>query len=178
MNTKEYKQHYMNYREANIDEHRMICKQIRGKSILNICFIAPAIFVGINGIAVSIYMMIAFGDNREVFVVFSLLLVMSAVEVMVISYLLMNRLVTRISYINKHMYSVADCSVVDREMSKEAGHSCCFVTVSFPDGYEQNVMVSSRVYNLAVNGKRALIVRYDVPEGKRIKLPFEIAILD
>lgn len=168
----------MIYREANIDEHRVICKQIRSKSILNICFIVPAILVGIFGIAVSIYMIIALGDNKKVFVVFSLLLVMCAVEVAVILYLLMKGLVKRISYINKHMYSVADCSVVGREMRKESEHYHCFVTVRFPDGNEQNVMVSSRGYDLAVNGKRALLVRYDVPEGKRIKLPFEIAVLD
>lgn len=37
-------------------------------------------------------------------------------------------------------------------------------------------MVSSKVYALAENGKRTLLIKYDEPEGKE-KLPFEIVVL-
>lgn len=37
-------------------------------------------------------------------------------------------------------------------------------------------MVSQKVYDLAENGKRALLIKYDEPEGKE-KLPFEVVVL-
>ena len=56
-------------------------------------------------------------------------------------------------------------------------HVHCFVTVAFPNGNTLTVNVPAKVYSLAENGKKALVLEYDEQEGRKDKLPFEIAVL-
>lgn len=164
----------MNYRKASSDEHITICKQVRSQSVLAICLMAPVIPFVVLALCLSINMMVRQNYDKAAFIVSTVLLVVFAVVVAVFMISLISGFVKRISCINKHKYSVTDCVVADRTQRINPRHNHCFVTVSFPDGKEQQAMVSVKVFSLAEKGRRALLLKYDEPEGK---LPFEIAVL-
>ena len=166
----------MNYREANNDEHNIICKQVRSQSVLTVCLSAPIIPFAFFASCLSINMMIRQRYDKAAFVISIVMLVVFFVAVVVAMIWLMSGFIKRISCINKQNYSVADCVVAGRKLTTNPKHNHSFVTVSFPDGSTQQAMVSSKVYALAETGKRALLIKYDEPEGKK-KLPFEIVVL-
>ena len=166
----------MNYRKANSDEHNIICKQVRSQSVLAVCLSAPVIPVVILAACLSVNMMIRQRYDRSVFVVSTLMLVMLVIATAIFMIAFMSGFIKRISCINKQKYFVADCVVAGRKLTVNPKHNHHFVTVSFPDGSTKEAMVSSKVYALAENGKHALLIKYDEPEGKE-KLPFEIAVL-
>ncbi|MBP5623813.1 MAG: hypothetical protein J6X36_02990 [Lachnospiraceae bacterium] len=166
----------MNYRKANNDEHNIICKQVRNRSVLTVCLSALVIPVVILASCLSVNMMIRQRYDKAAFVISIVMLVVFFVAVVVAMIWLMSGFIKRISCINKQNYSVADCVVEGRKLTINPKHNHSFVTVSFPDGSTQQAMVSQKVYDLAENGKRALLIKYDEPEGKE-KLPFEIAVL-
>ncbi|MCR4703615.1 MAG: hypothetical protein K5665_08140 [Saccharofermentans sp.] len=168
----------MMYREANIDEYKTICRQVRSRSVLVVCLMSLVIPVTVLSTVLSINMMIRKNYDRASFIVSTLLLVtfLIIMAVFVISFL--KGFFKRISCINNHKYYVADCVVSAREKQRNTKHTHYFVTVSFPDGNEQKVMVSASVYSLAERGKRALLLKYDEPEGIKNKLPFEIAVIE
>ena len=165
----------MNYRESNNDEHNIICKQIRRLHVLEACFAAITTVAPLIGVLLSIYLVLS--SPNKLFIVLSIvLLVASADFEALLIYVLINGMVKPIRCIDKHKYSVADCVVADREKQNKNESTAFFVTVSSPDGNEQKVKVSARTYDLAEMGKPALLVRYDVPMGKK-KSPFEIVVL-
>ena len=166
----------MDYRKANSDEHNIICEQVRSQSVLTVCLSAPIIPFAIFASCLSINMMIRQRYDKAVFAISMLMLVFFVIAVAIAMIALMSGFIKRISCINKQNYSVADCVVAGRKLTTNPKHNHSFVTVSFPDGSTQQAMVSSKVYALAENGKRALLIKYDEPEGKE-KLPFEIAVL-
>jgi glucan phosphoethanolaminetransferase (alkaline phosphatase superfamily) len=166
----------MNYRKANDDEHNIICKQVRSQSVLTVCLSAPIIPVAILAACLSVNMMIRQRYDKATFVISTLVMVLFVIVVAAIMISLTSGFIKRISSINKRNYSVADCVVAGRSQTINPKHNHSFVTVSFPDGTTQQAMVSQKVYDLAENGKRALLIKYDEPEGKE-KLPFEIAVL-
>lgn len=166
----------MNYRKANSDEHNIICKQVRSQSVLTVCLSAPIIPFAVFASCLSINMMIRQRYDKAAFAISIVMLVVFVIAAAVIMIALMSGFIKRISCINKQNYSVADCVVAGRKMTINPKHNHSFVTVSFPDGSTQEAMVSTSVYNLAETGKRALLIKYDEPEGKK-KLPFEIVVL-
>lgn len=166
----------MSYRKANSDEHNIICKQIRGQSVLKVCLTSLVIPFAVLVSCLSINMMIRQNYDKAAFIVSALMLVVIFIAAVASMIWLMSGFVKRISHINKQMYSVADCVVTGRAQRRSPRHNHCFVTVSFPDGDTQEAMVSTSVFTLAENGKHALLIKYDEPEGKE-KLPFEIAVL-
>jgi len=165
----------MNYRKASSDEHITICKQVRSQSVLAVCLMAPVIPFVVLALCLSINMMVRQNYDKAAFIGSTVLLVVFAVVVAVFMISLMSGFVKRISCINKRNYSVADCVVTGRFQTINPKHNHSFVTVSFPDENTQQAMVSPKVYALAENGKRALLIKYNEPEGK---LPFEIAVLN
>ena len=166
----------MDYRKANSDEHNIICEQVRSQSVLTVCLSAPIIPFAIFASCLSINMMIRQRYDKAVFAISMLMLVFFVIAVAIAMIALMSGFIKRISCINKQNYSVADCVVAGRKLTTNPKHNHSFVTVSFPDGSTQQAMVSQKVYDLAENGKRALLIKYDEPEGKE-KLPFEIVVL-
>ena len=168
----------MQYREADIDEHKIICKQIRSQSIFNVCLMAPVIPVTVLCFFLSFNMMLK--DNYEVPVLIAsaVTIGMLAIGMSIFMILLMKGFVKRIIYINNHRYMVADCSVAGRDQQNSAKHIHCFVTVGFPDGKKQRLYVTANVYSLAETGKRALLIRYSEPENRKRKLPFEVAVTE
>ncbi len=166
----------MTYRNPNNEEHNIICKQVRIQSVLAVCLSAPVIPLVILAACLSVNMMIRQRYDRSVFVVSTLMLVMLVIATAIFMIALMSGFIKRIACINKRNYSVADCVVTGRFQTINPKHNHSFVTVSFPDGSTKEAMVSSKVYALAENGKHALLIKYDEPEGKE-KLPFEIAVL-
>ncbi len=166
----------MTYRNPNNDEHNIICKQVRSQSVLAVCLSAPIIPVVILAACLSVNMMIRQRYDKSVFVVSTLMLVLLVVATAIFMIALMSGFIKRIACINNQNYSVADCVVAGRKLTTNPKHNHSFVTVSFPDGSTKEAMVSSKVYALAENGKHALLIKYDEPEGKE-KLPFEIAVL-
>ncbi len=166
----------MRYRKANSDEHNIICKQVRSRSVLTVCLSAPVIPVVVLVACLSVNMMIRQRYDRSVFVVSTLMLVLLVVATAIFMIALMSGFIKRIACINNPNYSVAACVVAGRKLTTNPKHNHSFVTVSFPDGSTQQAMVSSKVYALAENGKRALLIKYDEPEGKE-KLSFEIVVL-
>ena len=166
----------MNYRKANSDEHNIICKQVRSQSVLTVCLSALVIPVVILAACLSVNMMIRQRYDKAAFAISIVMLVVFVIVAAVIMIALMSSFIKRISCINKRNYSVVDCVVAGRKLTTNPKHNHSFVTVSFPDGSTQQAMVSQKVYDLAENGKRALLIKYDEPEGKE-KLPFEIVVL-
>ena len=166
----------MTYRNPNNDEHNIICKQVRSRSVLAVCVSAPVIPLVILAACLSVNMMIRKRYDSAVFVISTLMLLLLVIATAIFMIALMSGFVKRISCINKRNYSVADCVVTGRFQTINPKHNHSFVTVSFPDGSTKEAMVSSKVYALAENGKHALLIKYDEPEGKE-KLPFEIAVL-
>ena len=165
----------MNYREANKDEHNIICRQVRHPHVLKACFMAIPIVATLIGVLLSGF--VFFSSPNYFFVaLFIVLLVAAAYLEALFIYVLINGMVKPIRCIDKHKYSVADCVVTDREQENKRDRPNFFITVSFPDGNEQKVRVSAGVYDLAEMGKPALLIKYDEPEGKK-KLPFEIVVL-
>ena len=166
----------MNYRKANNDEHNIICEQVRSRSVLTVCLSAPVIPVVVLVACLSVNMMIRHRYDKAVFVISMLMLVFFVIAVVIAMIALMRGFIKRISCINKRNYSVVDCIVSGKNIRINPKHNHSFVTVSFPDGSTQTVMVSPKVYALAENGKRALLIKCDDPKGKE-KLPFEIVVL-
>ena len=165
----------MNYRKANNDEHNIICKQVRHLHVLTACFMAIPTVATLIGVLLAGF--VCFSSPKLFFVVmFIVLLVAVAYLEALFIYVLIYGMVKPIRCIDKHKYSVADCVVADREKQNKNESTAFFVTVSSPDGNEQKVKVSARVYDLAEMGKPALLVRYDVPMGKK-KSPFEMVVL-
>lgn len=144
--------------------------------MLTVCLSAPIIPFAIFASCLSINMMIRQRYDKAAFVISIVMLVVFFVAVVVAMIWLMSGFIKRISCINKQKYFVADCVVIGRAKRRNPKHNHHFVTVSFPDGSTKEAMVSSKVYALAENGKHALLIKYDEPEGKE-KLPFEIAVL-
>ena len=167
----------MEYREANSDEHEIICKQIRSKSILYVCVMSPIIPVLILAAFLSVRMMLRDRYDQTVLMVsaLSVILLFTAVAVGIID--LMAGFIKRINCINKHKYMVADCSVAGRDQRISPKHIHSYITVGLPDGNTIKVEVTAKVYYLAETGKPSLLLRYDEPEGKKKKLPFEVAVL-
>ncbi len=165
----------MYYREANIDEHQCICKQVRSRSVLTVCLLAPVLPLTLLATILSINMMIRKHYDRSSFVVSTVLLVMFFIAVAVFIIPLMGGFIKRISYINKHKYFIGDCIVSGRSQRRNPKHNHWFVTVRFPAGNEYEVMTSASVYAMAEMGKPALFLKYDEPGGMK-KLPFEVAI--
>ncbi|PWJ69377.1 hypothetical protein B0O40_1745 [Ruminococcaceae bacterium R-25] len=166
----------MNYRKANNDEHNIICEQVRSRSVLTVCLSAPVIPVVVLVACLSVNMMIRQRYDKATFVISTLMMVFFVVAVAIAMIALMSGFIKRFSCINKRNYSVADCVVAGKNLRINPKHNHSFVTVSLPDGNTQTAMVSQKVYSLAQNGKQALLIKYDEPDGKE-KLPFEIAVL-
>ncbi len=166
----------MNYRKANSDEHNIICKQIKSRSVLTVCLSAPVIPVVVLVACLSVNMMIRQRYDKAVFAISMLMLEFFVIAVAIAMIALMSGFVKRISCINKQKYSVVDCVVSGKNLRINPKHNHSFVTVSFPDESTQTAMVSPKIFALAKNGKPALLIKYDEPEGKN-KLPFEIAVL-
>lgn len=165
----------MNYREANNDEYNIICKQVRHPHVLKASFMAIPIVVTLLGVLLSGFVFLS-SPNYFFVALFIVLLVAAAYLEALFIYVLINGMVKPIRCIDKHKYSVADCVVTDREKQNKNESTSFFVTVSSPDGNEQKVKVSARVYDMAETGKHALLIKYDVPMGKK-KSPFEIVVL-
>ncbi len=167
----------MEYRKADSEEHEVIRKQIRSRSVLCVSIMAPMIPLMILVAFLSIRMMIRDRYDQIVLMVsaLSVVLLFTAVAVGIID--LMAGFIKRIIRINNHKYMVADCSVAGRDQRISPKHIHSFITVGFPDGNQIRVEVTAKTYYLAETGKPALLLKYDEPEGKKKKLPFEVAVL-
>ena len=74
-------------------------------------------------------------------------------------------------------YEAATFAISGRDERINPKHTHRFVTVSFPDGNTLRAEVPTKVYTLAESGKKALLVKYDEPEDKKKKLPYEAVVL-
>lgn len=166
----------MEYREANSDEHEIICKQIRSKSVLYVSIMAPIIPIFLLACILSIRMMIRNKYDTAVFVISTLMLVLLFIAAVIFIVGLMKGFVKRIIYINCHKYKVAECSVTGKDQRINPKHIHSYVTVGFQDGSMIRAEVTAKIYSLAETGKRALLVKYDETEGKK-DLPYEVAVL-
>lgn len=144
--------------------------------MLKVCLISLVIPFAVFVSCLSINTMIRQRYDKAAFVISTAMLLVFFIGMVVCMIWLMSGFVKRISHINKQMYSVADCVVTGRTQQRSPRHNHCFVTVIFPDGNSQEAMASASVFALAENGKRALLLKYDEPEGRN-KLPFEIAVV-
>ena len=167
----------MEYREAHSEEHEIICRQVRSKSVLYVCLMIPVIPVAVLAAFLSVRMMIRDKYDKAAFLTSVLFLAFLVIAAAVFIIGLMRGFVKRIICINKHKYLVADCSVAGRDQRINPKHIHSFVTVGFSDGNTVRVEVTSKVYYLAETGKRALLLKYGEPENTKKKLPFEVAVL-
>ena len=170
----------MQYREASKEEHEVVCKQVRRNAVLNVCLLAPVTPITLLGVFLSINMMKRNSRKYDnvTFTVTTVILVLFILAVAFFILKLMNEFVKRIRYINKHQYAVADCTVTGKERIPNPKHVHFYVTVAASDGSSLKVWVTSKVFYLAENGKRALVVMYKEPAEKKKKLPLEAVVLD
>lgn len=167
----------MEYRKADSMEHEIICNQIRRKSVLYVCLMAPVGLLTILAMFLSIRMMIRQKYDASAFVISVVFMAVLAVAVAILMIASMRSHIVRISCINNRKYLVADCIISGKDQQINPKHIHSFITVGFPDDNNVRVEVPPEVYSLAEYGKKALLVKFDEPEGRKKKLPYEAAVL-
>ena len=166
----------MIYRAANEDDHELIVKQIRSNYILNLLLLTPVIPVAVLAMCLSENMMYRDNYDEETIVVCTVIYALMLIGVVIFILFLMKDTFKCIGLINKHKYTVADCTVESKD--KEVGYrfSRHFVKVNYPDGWWMRLRVPPKIFYKTNTGMKAITVKYDEPEGKKQKLPEDLAV--
>ncbi len=167
----------MSYREANDDDHELIVKQIRSNYIQNILLLTPVIPVAVLAMCLSENMMIRDNYDEETIVVCTVIYALMLIGALVFVFILMMPTFKCISLINKHEYTVADCTV--QSMERQAGYrySRHFIKVTYPDGWWMKLRVPPKIFYKTKTDMKAITVKYNEPEGKKQKLAEDLAVI-
>ena len=167
----------MIYREANDDDHELIVKQIRSNYIQNILLLTPVVPVAILAICLSENMMIRDNYDEETIVVCTVIYAMMLIGAIIFVLVLMKPTFKCISLINKHEYTVADCTVESKERQAGYRYSRHIIKVTYPDGWWMKLRVPPKIFYKTNTGMKAITVKYNEPEGKKQKLPQDLAVI-
>lgn len=166
----------MIYRAANEDDHELIVKQIRSNYIQNALLLTPVIPVAVLAMCLSENMMYRDNYDEETIVVCTVIYALMLIGVVIFILFLMKDAFKCIGLINKHKYTVADCTVESKERQAGYRYSRHFVKVNYPDGWWMRLRVPPKIFYKTNAGMKAITVKYDEPEGKKQKLPEDLAV--
>lgn len=167
----------MIYRAANEDDHELIVKQVRSNYIQNALLLTPVIPVAVLAMCLSENMMYRDNYDEETIVVCTVIYALMLIGVVVFILFLMKDTFKCIGLINKHKYTVADCTVESKERQAGYRFSRHFIKVNFPDGWWMRLRVPPKIFYKTEKGMKAITVKYDEPEGKKQKLGEDLAVI-
>ena len=166
----------MQWRAADENEHKAVCKQIRNHYRIYLGMFIPILPLVAFFLYLSIRNMIEDGETEAmvpVLVIFAFMFLGTAGFVL----FMMRDIIKRIVYISKRRYSVADGTVLrkDKEIRPKQTHH--YITVSYTGGKTMKIFVQGNVYDLAEPNKKALTVMYTEPADQKKRLPYDLVIV-